>query len=254
MENNDPRKPVENRSDTELILAKLTELRCEKMAQQRADRDEMQKALRAMAAKNDVVDILSEGEELTRQRHRSAKVPANDILSDEEEPARRRRKSNKVTEVETTRQTFARPIRQHSTSMFNMRVSSDVLQNSADPIARLREDGATAAQAQLILNAAGVSLPELEGTNMRSGFYRNVNDMKLFEVPWPNDCIYLGNGKKATYDTLSIPEFVVGYCNIVIASLPIMTETKIAIDHVGYLSDVMADIEGGEWGFGSGFT
>ena len=64
---------------------------------------------------------------------------------------------------------------------------SDTLQNTADPIAPLREDGATAAQAQLILGTSGVSLPDIEGTNMNSGFYRNANDLKLFEVPWPND-------------------------------------------------------------------
>ena len=44
-----------------------------------------------------------------------------------------------------------------------------------------------------------------------------------------------------------IPEFVVGYCHIVIANLPVMKETEIAIDHVGYLSNMMSDIEGGDW-------
>ena len=212
-------------SDTYLILAKLAELKDETAAQRQADRAETWKALKAMADRLDAVDLLSE----------------------DEQPVRRPPAKKQASSVPNFNQTFAKPVRQHATSLFNAGVSSDTLQNSDDPIARLREDGASAAQAQLILNAAGVSLPEMEGTNMRSGFYRNVNDMKLFDVPWPNDFIYRSNGKKATFDTMSIPEFVVGYCHIVIARLPVMKETEIAIDHVGYLSDMMSDVEGGDW-------
>ena len=43
---------------------------------------------------------------------------------------------------------------------------------------------------------------------------------------------------------MSIPEFVVGYCNIVIASLPVNNDTEVAADHVGYLADVMSDVDG----------
>ena len=46
---------------------------------------------------------------------------------------------------------------------------------------------------------------------------------------------------------MSIPEFVVGYCNIVIASLPVNNNTEVAADHVGYLADVMSDVDGGDW-------
>ena len=180
-------------------------------------------------------------------RAMAARLDAVDLLSDDEEPAAKLPVARQASSATNIQQTFAKPIKQQAASVFNARVSSDVLQNSADPIARLREDGATAAQAQLILNAAGVSLPNMEGTNMGSGFYCNVNDMKLFNVPWPNDFIYHSNGKKATFDTSSIPEFVVGYCHIVVANLPVIKETEVAIDHVGYLSDMMSDIEGGDW-------
>ena len=83
--------------------------------------------------------------------------------------------------------------------------------------------------------------------NINSGFYRTMHDTKLFDVPWPNDSVYRNNGKKATYDTMSIPEFVVGYCKIAMASLPVSCDTEVTADHMGYLSDVMSDIEGGEW-------
>ena len=99
-----------------------------------------------------------------------------------------------------------------------------------------------AAQAQAILGASGVSLNDFEGINVNSGFYRTMHDTKLFDVPWPNDSVYRNNGKKAMYDTMSIPEFVVGYCKIVVASHP---DIRVTADHVGYLSDVMLDIEGG---------
>ena len=59
--------------------------------------------------------------------------------------------------------------------------------------------------------------------------------------------IFRDNGKKTTYDTLSISEFVVGYCGVIVASLPVSDDTHVARDHVDYLSDVMGDIEGGEW-------
>ena len=126
-------------SDTDLILAKLAELKDETAAQRQADRAATRKALKAMGDRLDAVDLLSE----------------------DEQPVRRPPAKKQASSVPNFNQTFAKPVRQHATSLFNAGVSSDTLQNSDDPIARLREDGASAAQAQLILNAAGVSLPEM---------------------------------------------------------------------------------------------
>ena len=64
-------------------------------------------------------------------------------------------------------------------------------------------------------------------------------------MPWPNDLAYRQNGKKASSDSLSIPEFVQGHCAIVVANIPIK-ETRAAIDHVGYLASLMNDTEGGD--------
>ena len=97
------------------------------------------------------------------------------------------------------------------------------------------------------MGESGLSLPDIEGTDLSSGYYRTLNDSKLFSVPWPNDHVYRRNGKKASFDTLSVPEFVAGYCSIILSFLPIMKETHAAIDHSDYLIDTMYDTKGGEW-------
>ena len=48
-------------------------------------------------------------------------------------------------------------------------------------------------------------------------------------------------------DTLSVPEFVQGYCAIVMANIPMMEETKAAIDHVGYLASVFCGCSSAVW-------
>ena len=211
------------KSDTNVILAKLAELATERAA----DKAEFTRALQALAERIDAPVLSSEDEE-------------PELVKDG------RGRTGEQT-LQRGQRPFARPMSQQAVPVFAPRLMSETLKNVADPIAKLREDGATAAQAQLILGTSGISLPDLEGINMRSGFYRNANDLKLFEVPWPNDFIFRSNGKKATYDTLSVPEFVVGYCGVIIANLSIMQETRVASDHFNYLSDMVSDIEGGEW-------
>ena len=113
---------------------------------------------------------------------------------------------------------FAKPMRRART--FAMRVTQEIVQSASDPIARLRDDGVMASQARAIIHNAGAASEEHEGINLRSGFYRTLNDTKLYEVPWPNDYVYRNNGKKASYDTMTVSEFVIGYC------LPVMEETE----------------------------
>ena len=86
---------------------------------------------------------------------------------------------------------------------------------AGDPIGRLRGDETSVAQARIVVGAGGVTLQVIEGTNVQSGYYRTLNDSKVYDVPWPYD-VYRQNGKKASYDSLTIPEFVQGYCAIVV--------------------------------------
>ena len=52
--------------------------------------------------------------------------------------------------------------------------------------------------------------------------------------------------KKALYDSMSVVEFMLGYCGIVLASLPAMEETGVLTDHIDYLGAMMVDTEGGD--------
>ena len=206
-------------TDTQLILQKMAEFKADITQQRLADKAEMKAEIQTL----------------------TAKIEAPILSSEDEEPEQPKAQGKTAMRLPTS--AFAKPARQ-APSLFGTWVTADTLRNAVDPIARLREDGATAAQAQAILGASGVSLNDFEGINVNSGFYRTMHDTKLFDVPWLNDSVYRNSGKKATFDSMSIPEFVAGYCKIVIASLP---DVKVTADHVGYLADVMSDIEGGQW-------
>ena len=116
------------RSDTELILAKIaelkTELKTETAVQRAANKAEFNKALQTLASRMEAPVLTSEDEE--------------------PEP---RKKVTPTTEAGKGQRPFARPMGQQAFPLFAPRMMADTLQNAADPIARLREDGASAAQA-----------------------------------------------------------------------------------------------------------
>ena len=66
-------------------------------------------------------------------------------------------------------------------------------------------------------------------------------------MPWPCDTVYRANGKRATFDSMSMPEFVHGYLQIIAASLPLSDDTAPAYDHIAYLCHLMADAQHTEW-------
>ena len=113
-------------------------------------------------------------------------------------------------------------------------ITPEMVQNALDPIARLKGDCISSAQAQLIMSAVVGQEPEAESSNSESGYYHTLNDIKKYHVPWPNDTIYRSNGKKALYDSLSISEFVMGHCNIIASTLRVGDETAQAFDHFSY--------------------
>ena len=118
-------------------------------------------------------------------------------------------------------------------------------QAAMDPIARIRADEVSHAQAQLLLQTRShVQDPDSE---VKSGYYRTLTDNQKFEVPWPCDTVYRANGKRATFDSMSMPEFVQGYLHIIAASLPLSDDTAPAYDHIAYLCDLMADAQHTEW-------
>ena len=75
----------------------------------------------------------------------------------------------------------------------------------------------TAAQAQAVMDTVGLQTDDgFKGLSTRSGYYRTMSDIKKFELPWPSIYVYKNNGKKASYDSLSLPEFLIGYLCIIV--------------------------------------
>ena len=223
-------------SGTDIILSRIAELRNESIAHRAADKAEMQKAINDLAARVDAPIIFSDDEDDMSSAGSGQAAARGQGDS---------RCGQAAVPGAGQRSTFAKPARRVKT--FATRVSQEMVQAASDPIARLREDDVTAAQARAIINDSGDSSADLEGTNLRSGYYRTLNDSKLFDVPWPNDFVYRNNGRKVPFDSMTIPEFVIGYCHIVVSNIPVIPETEAALDHISYLSDVMGDTEGGEW-------
>ena len=89
-----------SRSDTELILQKLSEFKAEAAAQRKADKTEMQTAIEALSARIDAPTLLSEDEEPVKST-----------------PGRPR---GQVTRPQPM---FARPARQHTAALFGQRVT-----------------------------------------------------------------------------------------------------------------------------------
>ena len=209
-----------NHADNQAILQQLAQF------QTAADRVEMQRALSEIAAKADAPIIFSEEEDETTSGLDGLQTCKVENGGGSARP--------KVA---------ATPVGKP----FAKRVTSDVIRAVTDPIGRLKEEGFTAAQARAIIGATGLQIPDIEGTNLHSSYFRTLSDTKLYDVPWPNDYVYRNNGKKASFDTLSVPKYVQGYCNVILANLPVINENVIAIDHIYYLSEMMSDTEGGDW-------
>ena len=68
---------------------------------------------------------------------------------------------------------FARPVGK-KTGSFTTRVTQHQIQTAGYPIGRLRGDETSVAQARIVVGAGGVTLQEIEGTNVHSGYYRTL--------------------------------------------------------------------------------
>ena len=170
-------------------------------------------------------------------------------LSSEEEDSRpvREKRSQRVPELaDDEAQPFARPAKKGEASG-GASITPEMIQDALDPITRLKGDKISSAQAQLIMSAVGVQDVDTDQVNVKSGYYRTLADIKKYHVPWPNDTIYPSNGKKALYDSLTVPEFVVGYSNIIASTLKVGPQTAQAFDHLSYLIDLMPDVDPSGW-------
>ena len=203
----------------QLIVEQIQAISVQQQEARRADRAEMRAAIANLAAKIEPQQI-----------------------SDEEEyrPTKRRATTAKKA------QAFALPVTSHRKAPVSRTATTPrAWQAAMDPIARIRADEASHAQSQLLLQTrTHVQDPDSE---IKSGYYRTLTDNQKYEVPWPCDTVYRANGKRATFDSMSMSEFVQGYLHIIATSLPLNEDMAAAYDHIAYLCDLMADAQHSDW-------
>ena len=204
-----PSEVRDKRSLADLLLEKMTEMRDEARAQLMADKAELQKAIADLASRVDCSILCSDDEGAGPARGTKPRKVLTDGASGTTgdrmtgvsgsggvmgDPA-----GNAVSNTNAIivicmpapagGTSFARPAGK-KTGSFATRVTQHQIQTAGDPIGRLRGDETSVAQARIVVGAGGVTLQGIEGTNVQSGYYRTLNDSKVYDVPWPNLCNY----------------------------------------------------------------
>ena len=118
-----------------------------------------------------------------------------------------------------------------------------LLQQMADPAAALWANAHSSQQANLILR--GMGLADLATTG---GLTQKPSDNPPLTAQWPHKKVWLAKtGHWAEYDDLTVEQFVHGYIEIVLPTIPQGPATKIARDHIGYLQTMMRDTSSSPW-------
>ena len=135
-----------NGSDMQVILAQLQLMCAETMARE-SDRKETQAAIKAL----------------------SERLEESMVQSEEDEPKERERAKPQKKDGPRP---FAWLARKGDVSG-GLSVTPEMVHDALDPIARIRGDQMSNVQAQLVMNAAGVSDFEVKIADTKSGYYRN---------------------------------------------------------------------------------
>ena len=118
-----------------------------------------------------------------------------------------------------------------------------LLQQMADPASALRADAHSSKQANLILRGVGLADPATTG-----GLTQKATDIPPLTAQWPHKKVWLAKtGHWAEYDDLSVEQFVEGYLEIVLPTIPIGPSTAVARDHISYLQHMMRDTSSAPW-------
>ena len=118
-----------------------------------------------------------------------------------------------------------------------------LLQQVADPASALRADAHSSKQANLILRGVGLADPSTTG-----GLNQKVSDNPPLTAQWLHKKVWLAKtGHWAEYDDLTVDQFVQGYLEIMLPTIPVAPSTKIARDHIGYLQTMMRDTSSSPW-------
>ena len=95
----------------------------------------------------------------------------------------------------------------------------------------------------LILRGVGLADPATTG-----GLHQKVSDNPPLTAQWPHKKVWLAtNGHWAYYDDLSVEQFVQGYLEIILPTIPIEPATAVARDHLLYLQTMMRDTASSPW-------
>ena len=109
--------------------------------------------------------------------------------------------------------------------------------------AALRADANSAQQAHLILRGAGMTDQAATG-----GCSQKPTDNPPLTAQWPHKKVWLAKtGHWAEYDHLTVEQFVQGYIEIVLPTIPQGPATQIARDHIRYLQQMMRDTSSAPW-------
>ena len=118
-----------------------------------------------------------------------------------------------------------------------------LLQQAADPASALRADAHSSKQANLLLRGVGLVDPATT-----SGLHQKVSDNPPFSAQWPHKKVCLPKtGHWADYDDLSVEQFVQGYMEILLPTIPTGPATEVARDHILYLQTLMCDTASNPW-------
>ena len=104
-------------------------------------------------------------------------------------------------------------------------------------------DAHSTKQANLILRGVGLAEPSTTG-----GLNQKPTDNHPLTAHWPHKKVWLTKtGHWAEYDDLSVEQFMQGYLEIVLLTIPIGPSTAVTRDHIGYLQNMMWDTSSSPW-------
>ena len=79
------------------------------------------------------------------------------------------------------------------------------------------------------------------------GLNQKASDNPPLTAQWPHKVWLAKTGHWAEYDDLTLEQFVQGYIEIVLPTIPVGPSTKVARDHIGYLQGMMRDTSSSPW-------
>ena len=122
-------------------------------------------------------------------------------------------------------------------------LDTQLLQQVADPASALRADAHSSKQANLILRGVGLADPSTKG-----GLNQKASDNPPLTAHWPHKKVWLAKtGHWAEYNDLTVEQFVQGYIEIVLPTIPVGPSTMVASYHIGYLQGMMRDTSSSPW-------